>query len=49
LRELGSAVDVVSVGAFFGDFGGDSWELPPDHAVNSPAEIVEIVRDGSGG
>jgi len=49
LRELGSAVDVVSVGAFFGDFGGDSWELPPDHAVSSPAEIVEIVRNGSGG
>jgi phosphoglycolate phosphatase-like HAD superfamily hydrolase len=49
LHELGSAKDVVSIGAFFGEFDGDSWKLLPDHAVKSPAEIVEIVRNGCGG
>jgi phosphoglycolate phosphatase-like HAD superfamily hydrolase len=49
LHETGSALEVISVGAFFGDFGGDSWELPPDHVARTPAEVVAIVRNGRAG
>lgn len=46
LRERGAAVEVVSVAAFFGGFGDDLWELVPDRAARSPADVVEIVRNG---
>ena len=47
LSQAGSAVEVMSVGAFFGDFiEGDGWEVSPDHVARRPAEIVDIVRSG---
>jgi HAD superfamily hydrolase (TIGR01549 family) len=49
LIEAGSALEVVSVGAFFGDFiGDDTWEDTPDRIVRKPAEIVDLVRNGRG-
>ena len=49
LHEAGSALEVVSVGAFFGDVGNDGWDVAPDRVARTPAEVVEIVRDGKAG
>jgi HAD superfamily hydrolase (TIGR01549 family) len=47
LSQAGSAVEVVSIGAFFGDFvERDGWEVSPDHVARTPTEIVDIVRNG---
>ncbi|MGW8283601.1 MAG: HAD family hydrolase [Gemmatimonadota bacterium] len=49
LHDRGIGVQVVSIGAFFGAFGDELWKLAPDHAARSPAEVVEIVRNGGHG
>ncbi len=49
LRDRGAAVDVVSVAAFFGAFGDEFWDFVPDHAARSPADVVQIVRNGGDG
>lgn len=49
LHEAGSALEVVSVGAFFGDVGNDGWDVAPDRVARTPAEVVEIVRDRKAG
>lgn len=47
LNEAGSALEVFSVGAFFSDFiGHETWDVAPDRIARSPAEIVDIVRNG---
>ena len=48
LLDSESDIQVFSVGAFFGDHGEELWDLTPDHAARSPAEVVEIVRNGRG-
>ena len=49
LHEAGSALEVISVGAFFGDVGDDGWDVAPDRVARTPAQVVDIVRDGRDG
>ena len=47
LIKSGSALELVSVGAFFSDYvGQDAWEVTPDRIARTPSEIVDIVRNG---
>ncbi len=48
LAECGSALGVFSVGAFFGKLGAELWSRAPDHSAGTPADVVEIVRNGAG-
>lgn len=45
LRQRGLAMEVISIGAFYGRQGNVSnWAVQPDYGVSSPVEIVSIVN-----
>jgi len=49
IKERGLAIDLVSIGAFYGATAGDeSWTTKPDYGVRHPEEIIQIVRDTLG-
>ena len=44
LAQDGSDLRVVSVGAEFGGEGPVAWKIAPDHVVQRPEELTELVR-----
>ena len=49
IKEQGVAIELVSIGAFYGlTPGDDTWSTRPDYGVQHPEEIIRIVRDTLG-